>query len=69
MAVVITGGEPNVYAGDAIAVGDEVAADANGDAVTAVSTDIVVGIAREAAGGAGELVRIDFLGEAQYTKA
>ena len=51
------------------AVGDEVAADANGDAVTAVSTDIVVGIAREAAGGAGELVRIDFLGEAQYTKA
>ena len=36
MAVVITGGEPNVYAGDAIAVGDEVAADANGDAVTAV---------------------------------
>lgn len=69
MAVVITGGEPNVYAGGAITVGDEIASDANGNAVTAASTNIVVGIARETVGGAGELVRIDFLGEAQYTKA
>lgn len=65
---VITGGEPHVVAGDAIAVGAEIAADANGEAVTAVSTDVVLGYARHAA-AAGELVRIDFLGGAQFVKA
>lgn len=66
---VVCGGEPNVYVGTGgVTVGDEIAADADGNAVTAVSTDVVVGIARETA-AAGELVRIDFLGEAQYTKA
>lgn len=68
-AVVITGGEPNVYVGaGGVTVGDEIASDANGKAVTAVSTDVVVGIARNTV-AAGGLVRIDFLGEAQYTKA
>lgn len=68
-ATVIVGGEPNVYVGTGgVTVGDEIASDASGQAVTATSADVVVGIARETA-AAGELVRIDFLGEAQYTKA
>lgn len=66
---VITGGEPHVYVGTGgVAVGAEIASDANGEAVTAVSTDVVLGYARHAA-AAGELVRIDFLGEAQFVKA
>lgn len=68
-ATVVTGGQPNVYAGAAIAVGAEIASDDEGRAVTAVSTDIVLGKARHAAGGAGELVMIDFYGQGQYTKA
>lgn len=68
-ATVITGGQPHVYVGTGgLTAGDEVASDATGQAVTAVSTDVVVGIARVTA-GAGELAQIDFLGEAQYTKA
>jgi hypothetical protein len=66
---VIIGGEPNVYVGTGgVTVGDELAADANGKAVTAASADVVLGIARETAAENG-LVRFDFLGEAQYTKA
>lgn len=69
VAVVVTGGRPHVYAGGAVADGAEIAADANGEAVTAVSTDVVLGIALHAAAD-GELVQIDLLdGSAQYTKA
>lgn len=66
---VIAGGQPDVLVGTGgVTAGDEVASDANGAAVVAVSTDVVLGIARHDA-VAGELVRIEFLGEAQYTKA
>lgn len=66
---VIMGGEPNVYVGTGgVTVGDEIASDAAGKAVTAGSGDVVLGLARETAAADG-LVRIDFLGEAQYTKA
>jgi len=68
-ATVIVGGEPMVYAGAAVAVGAEVTPDAEGRAVTATSTDEVVGIARSAAGAADELVTVEFLSTAQYTKA
>lgn len=68
-ATVVRGGEPHVYAGAAIAVGAEIASDANGKAVTATSTDVILGEARTAAGGAGELVMITFYGPAQTVKA
>jgi hypothetical protein len=69
MAVVICGGEPNLWVGaGGVTVGDEIASDANGDAVTAVSTDVVLGYARETS-AVGGLVRIDFLGKSQFVKA
>lgn len=68
-AWVIGGGSPDVYVGTGgVTIGDEIASDADGKAVTAASTDVVVGIAKATA-AAGALVQIDFLGEAQYTKA
>lgn len=66
---VVVGGRPNVYAGAAIADGAEITSDANGQAVTAVSTDVVIGFAMGAASAAGTLVQVELLGEAQYTKA
>lgn len=69
VATVITSGEPNVYVGTGgVTVGDEIASDDEGQAVTAVSTDVVLGYARETV-AAGGLVRIDFLGEAPFVKA
>lgn len=68
-ASVVRGGEPMVYAGAAIAVGAEIAADADGKAVTAASTDVILGEARTAAGAADELVQITFYGPAQTVKA
>ena len=68
-ATVVVGGRPNVYAGAAIADGAEIASDANGNAVTAVSTDVVLGYAMHAASGSGVLVQVELLGEAQFTKA
>lgn len=68
-ATVIRGGDPHVYAGAAIAAGAEVTPDDEGRAVTATSTDEVVGFARVAAGAANELVMIEFLKTGQYTKA
>lgn len=68
-ASVVRGGEPMVYAGAAIAVGAEIASDANGKAVTAASGDVILGEARTAAGAADELVTITFYGPAQTTKA
>jgi hypothetical protein len=66
---VVTTGEPDVYAGEALTAGDEIAADANGKAVVAVSGDVILGYAREDASAADVLVQIDFLGEAQTIKA
>lgn len=68
-AWVIGAGSPDVYVGTGgVTIGDEIASDAAGLAVTAVTDDVVVGIAKATA-AAGALVQIDFLGEAQYTKA
>lgn len=66
---VVTTGEPDVYAGEALTAGDEIAADANGKAVVAASGDVILGYAREDASAADVLVQIDFLGEAQTIKA
>lgn len=69
VAWIIKAGSPDVYVGTGgVTVGDEIAADAAGLAVTAAPTDVVVAIARETA-AAGALVKVDLLGEAQYTKA
>lgn len=66
---VVAGGQPDVLVGTGgVSVGDVVASDANGAAVTAASGNVALGIARHDA-DAGELVRIEFLGEAQYTVA
>lgn len=69
MAWVVSGGSPDVYSGAAVTVGAEVAVDADGKAVTATSGDVVVGIAVDATTAADQLLQIDFLGEASYTKA
>jgi hypothetical protein len=68
-ASVVRGGEPMVYAGAAIAVGAEIASDADGKAVTAVSTDVILGVARTAATAEDELVTITFYGPSQTVKA
>lgn len=68
-ATVVRGGEPQVYAGAAVAVGAEVTSDAEGRAVTATSTDIILGYARTAAGAANELITVEFLREGQVAKA
>lgn len=69
VAVVVTGGRPHVYSSAIIANGAEIASTDEGEAVTAVSTDVVLGIALHAA-VAGELVQIELLdGTSQYTKA
>ena len=58
-ATVARDGDPMVYAGGTIADGAEIAVDANGDAVAAASTDVIVGYAREAAVD-GQLFQITF---------
>lgn len=68
-ASVVRGGEPMVYAGAAIAVGAEIASDADGKAVTALSTDVILGVARTAATAEDELVTITFYGPSQTVKA
>lgn len=67
-ATVVVGGRPNVYAGGVVADGAEVASDDEGNAVTAVSTDVVLGYALHAAGD-GELLQIELLPAAQFVKA
>ena len=56
-ASVATHGEDLVEAGDAIAAGAEVESDANGRAVTK-TTGVGFGVARDAAGAAGEIIRV-----------
>lgn len=66
-ATVVVGGRPHVYAGAAILDGAEVMSDANGKAVTATSTKTVLGYALHGA-ASGELVQIELLPAAQFTK-
>ena len=56
-ASVATHGEILVEAGAAIAAGAEVESDANGPAVTK-TTGVGFGMARDAAGAAGEIIRV-----------
>lgn len=68
-ATVVRGGEPQVYVGTGgLSVGDEVASDASGKAVAAVSTDVILGVARTAA-SAGGIAMITFYAPAQSVKA
>ena len=56
-ASIATNGEILVEAGAAIAAGAEVESDANGRAVTK-TTGVGFGVARDAAGAAGEIIRV-----------
>ena len=68
-ATVVRGGEVNVYVGTGgLSVGDEVAADADGKAVTATSGDVILGEARTAAAADG-LATVAFYPVAQSVKA
>jgi hypothetical protein len=59
-SVVRGNSDPHVYAGAAIAVGVDIAVDANGAAVAADTGDFIVGKTRYAAAAAGDLVQINF---------
>lgn len=59
-ATVAISGITKAEAGGAIAVGANVAVDADGQFITAATADIIVGIARSAAGAAGEVFSLDF---------
>jgi hypothetical protein len=48
-------------AGAAITAGAELAADADGDVVTATSTDIILGRALESAAAAGDIIKVLFV--------
>lgn len=64
-----TGGVARCKAGAAIAVNAEVQVDADGDFITALATDWVVGIARTAAGADGDVFDMKVFGEHGYIKA
>jgi len=68
-ATVVRGGEVNVYVGTGgLSIGDEVTSYANGKAVAATSSDIILGEARTAAAADG-LVTMTFYPVAQSAKA
>lgn len=67
-ATVVRSGEVNVYAGEALAVGDKVASDAAGKAVVAVTDDVILGEVRVAA-ASGVLAQVTFYGVAQSVSA
>lgn len=58
MASVVYFGEFGVKASTTITQGVNLTSDASGQAVTAVSGDYLIGMALEAAGAAGEVVRV-----------
>lgn len=58
MAVAELSGVMKVEAGAVVAQDADVASDATGRAVTAVATDTVAGSALDAAGAAGEIIRV-----------
>ena len=60
------GQQGEVEAGAAIVAGAELAVNASGQMITAISTNIVRAIAKTAASGAGEFVDVMFI---SYTKA
>mgnify|MGYP000034408268 CR=1 FL=1 len=57
---VVRGGDPQVYAGTALAAGINIASDANGKAVVADTGDVILGTTRLAAAAGGDLVMINF---------
>jgi hypothetical protein len=57
-----------VVAGAAVALGAEIATDAAGKAITAVSTNRIVGICKKAAANAGELCLVELAGPGQNIK-
>lgn len=60
-------GVTKASAGAAVTAGDLIAVDANGQFVTAVATDVVVGKAITAAGAQGEIFTMNFYGADSYT--
>jgi len=58
---VVTGGAPMAMAGAAIAAGAKVATAATGKLRTAVSGDHVLGVALQAAGADGDIIKIQIL--------
>lgn len=54
----LDGSITDVEAGAAVSRGDEIATNATGQGVTAVATNPVNGVALEAAGAAGEIIRV-----------
>lgn len=59
-ASVVQGGDPHVYAGEAIAAGVDIASDAAGKAVAAGTGDVILGKTRHAVAAADDLVQINF---------
>jgi hypothetical protein len=59
-ASVVRGGDPQVYAGTALAAGIDIASDAAGKAVVAATGDVVLGTTRHAAAAGDDLVMINF---------
>lgn len=58
-ANVAVGGRSKVEAGAAVSIDDDVATDASGKAVTATTSDVILGKARSAAGADGEIVSVE----------
>ena len=59
-ATVCIAGLTKAQAGGSISIGDSVAVDADGDFITAATSDIIVGVAVTASGGDGEIFTLDF---------
>ncbi|MBG23665.1 MAG: hypothetical protein CMF22_10105 [Idiomarinaceae bacterium] len=59
-------GVTKASAGDSVTAGDEIAVDANGQFVTATTSDIVVGKAITEAGAQGEIFTMYFYGADSY---
>ena len=58
-ATVAVGGRSKVSAGAAVSVGANVASDANGQAVTATTGEVILGIARSASSAADEIISVE----------
>lgn len=52
------GGVSKVVAGAAVTAGDDVQSDGNGEAITALTGDIVLGVALESATAQGEIISV-----------
>lgn len=58
VGAVAIAGVSKVKAGAAVSIGDDVASDASGRGVTAVTSDVVLGTALQAASEAGEIISV-----------